>query len=84
MPVPTITFDTVAARLGAILSVPASRLTPRTFLADVAADSFELVEIVVDLQEEFGVTFTQADLRPILTLGDLVALLQGRRHGPAD
>jgi acyl carrier protein len=74
----TITFDAVAARLGALLSVPAAKLTPRTAITDLAADSFELVEVVIDLQEEFGVSFTQADLRPVLTLGDLVALLRGR------
>jgi acyl carrier protein len=84
MPTSTITFDAVAARLGRILSAPAGGLTPRTFLADVAADSFELVEIVVDLQEEFGVTFTQADLRPILTLGDLVELLRARTDAAPD
>jgi acyl carrier protein len=84
MPTTTITFDAVAARLGRILSVPAGGLTPRTFLADIAADSFELVEIVVDLQEEFGVTFTQADLRPILTVGDLVALLRARTDAASD
>ena len=84
MPAPTITFDAVAARLGTLLSVPADRLTPQTFLVDLAAESFELVEIVIDLQEEFGVTFTQADLRPILTLGDLVALLRGQTHAASE
>jgi acyl carrier protein len=84
MPVPTITFDAVAARLSTLLAVPADRLTARTYLADVAADSFELVEIVIDLQEEFGVTFTQADLRPVLTLGDLVALLRGQTRASSD
>jgi acyl carrier protein len=78
------TFDAVAARLSALLSVPAAKLTPRTCLADLAADSFELVEIVIDLQEEFGVTFTQADLRPVLTLGDLVTLLRGQTHAASD
>jgi acyl carrier protein len=84
MPAPTITFDTVAARLAALLSVPASRLTPQTFLADVAPDSLALVEIVIDMQEEFGVSFAQADLRPVLTLGDLVALLRAQNHAAPD
>jgi acyl carrier protein len=84
MPTPTINFDTVAARLSTYLSVPAGRLTPRTSLADIATDSFELVELVIDLQEEFGVSFTQADLRPVLTLGDLVALMRGESHAASD
>jgi acyl carrier protein len=74
-PAPTVTFETIAARLGTRLSVPPGGLTPRTALADLAADSLDLVEILIDLQEEFGVSLTQADLRTVLTLGDLVALL---------
>jgi acyl carrier protein len=84
MPTPTITFEAVAARLGALLSVPAASLTPRTSLVDLTADSFELVEIVIDVQEEFGVSFTQADLRPVLTLGDLVALMRGETRAAPD
>jgi acyl carrier protein len=82
MPMPTVTFDAVAARLGSLLPVPAASLTPGTSLADLAVDSIDLIEIVVDLQEEFGVHFTQAELRPVLTLGDLVALLRERSDAP--
>jgi len=84
MPVPAITFDAVAARLGARLAVSAARLTPRTYLADIAADSLDLVEVVTDLQDEFGITLNQADLRAVLTLGDLVALMRGETHATAD
>ena len=33
--------------------------------------------MAVDLQEEFDVIFTQADLREVANLGQLVDLLQG-------
>ena len=75
---PTITFDAVAERISAVLSIPRDRLTPKSTLADLAADSFLLVEMVVDLQEEFDSVFTQAELRQVTELGDLVELLQ--RH----
>jgi acyl carrier protein len=77
---PDVTFDAVAARLGTRLRVPAARLSPKTPLAGLAIDSFELVEMVIDLQEEFGVSFSQAELGGARTLGDLVALLQGKTH----
>jgi acyl carrier protein len=80
VPAPTVTFETVAARLGNRLSVPPASLTPRTALADLAGDSLDLVEMLIDLQEEFGVSLTQADLRTVLTLGDLVALLGPQSH----
>ncbi len=76
MPTTTVTFDRVAERISATLSVPLSDLTPRTTLADLAADSFLLVEMVVDLQEEFDATITQAQLREVTNLGELVGLLR--------
>lgn len=76
MPTTVITFGAVASRIAAVLHVPASTLTPATTLKDLAADSFMLVEMIVDLQEEFDAVFTQARLREVSNLGDLVALLQ--------
>jgi acyl carrier protein len=75
---PDITFEAVVARLGSRLAIPAARLTPTTPLTSLAVDSFGLVEIVIDLQEEFGVRFGQAELVGARTLGDLVALLRGK------
>ena len=71
-----ITFECVAERISQTLNVPAATLTPETTLRDLAADSFLLVEMAVDLQEEFDIIFTQADLREVSNLGQLVDLLQ--------
>lgn len=76
-----ITFDAVAERISAVLSVPVESLTPDSTLADLAADSFLLVEMVVDLQEEFDSIFTQAELRHVTRLSELVSLLQANADG---
>jgi acyl carrier protein len=76
VPTSVITFDAVADRIASVLRVPVTMLTPQTTMKDLAADSFMLVEMVVDLQEEFDAMFTQARLREVANLGDLVALLQ--------
>jgi acyl carrier protein/4'-phosphopantetheinyl transferase EntD len=73
-----VTFECVAERISQTLNVPTATLTPKTTLRELAADSFLLVEMAVDLQEEFDVIFTQADLREVANLGQLVDLL----HGP--
>lgn len=73
---PAVTFDDVAARISATLSVPVERLTPGTTLRELAADSFRLIEMSVDLQEEFDVIFTQEQLRAVITLEDLTRLVQ--------
>ncbi|OSC41575.1 4'-phosphopantetheinyl transferase superfamily protein [Mycobacterium decipiens] len=82
MSTPEITFDEVAERISATLSIPLAKLTPTTTLADLAADSFMLVEAVVDLQEEFDTMFTQTQLREVTNLGELVELLQRTKLTP--
>jgi acyl carrier protein len=72
----TITFETVVSRVAGVLRVPESGLTPQTMMKDLAADSFMLVEMIIDLQEEFDAVFSQASLREVGNLGELVELLQ--------
>ena len=48
----------------------------------LAADSFQLVEVVIDLQEELDTIVTQDQLREVQTLGDLVSVLQAAGAGP--
>jgi len=73
-----VTFERVVERISQTLNVPATMLTPETTLRELAADSFLLVEMAVDLQEEFDTFFTQSDLREVANLGQLADLL----HGP--
>ena len=75
-----VTFERVVERISQTLNVPATMLTPETTLRELAADSFLLVEMAVDLQEEFDARFTQAELREVANLGQLVDLL----HGPTN
>ncbi len=47
-------------------------------LATVAADSFVLVEMVIELQDEFGVRFDHEDMANLRTVGDVVELVRRR------
>ncbi len=77
-----VRFDEVAGQLSTTLSIPVENLTPTTTLADLAADSFLLVEAVIDLQEEFNTMFNQMQLREVTNLGELVELLQRSKVAP--
>ncbi|GDY32768.1 4'-phosphopantetheinyl transferase superfamily protein [Gandjariella thermophila] len=74
-----IDFDSVAKHVSSLISVPVERLGPDVTIAEVVPDSFTLVEVSVDLQEEFDVVLRQQDLREMHTLGDLVSLLRTRQ-----
>jgi acyl carrier protein len=79
IPVPAVTFEQVAERVSETLRTPVEKLTPATTLAELVADSFLLVEMSVDLQEEFDTAFSQEELRQITTLGELVDLLASQQ-----
>jgi acyl carrier protein len=76
--VPAVTFEQVAEHIRATVPVRVAELTPETTIRDLALDSMLLVEMVVDLQEEFDVMLSQAELSRINTLGELVEALRSQ------
>ena len=60
-----------------VLSVDAGRVTREaSFADDLDADSLDLVELIMALEEEFGVTVEEEELEGITTIGgayDLIA-----------
>lgn len=73
-----ISRENVKEKMAAFLKQPASKLGDDILLTDLVAESFVLVEMVIELQEEFGVRFVQEDLKNVRTVGDLAALLESR------
>ena len=41
-------------------------------------DSLAMLDLIYDLQQEFGMEMDPQDLIPIATVGDLVTLIEGR------
>lgn len=77
------TLELVAERISVTAGAPVESIGAATRLKDLALDSFLMVEMAVDLQEEFDAIFTQEDLRSVVTVGDLVELLNASRPSPA-
>lgn len=71
--------DPVLDRIAQVLHRSAASLTPATELAAIAPDSFVLVELVIELQDEFGVRFDHEDMADLRTVGDVLALVRRRR-----
>lgn len=70
-----VTFSAVLDRVATLVPLPSVPPTPDTALGDIVRESFTLVEVVVDLQEEFSIFFTQDEMSQVITLGDLTALV---------
>ncbi len=62
-----------------VLSVEASAVTKEArFAEDLDADSLDLVELVMELEEEFGVSVEEEELEGIETAGAAFDLVAGK------
>ena len=62
-----------------VLSVDAAKVTKEaSFADDLDADSLDLVELIMSLEEEFGVTVEEEELEGITTIGGAYGLIVGK------
>ena len=72
-------FEKIAALLAEQFSVDADSITMDTSFEELGADSLDIVELSMALEEEFGVEEMQEDdLSGISTVADLVNYLKGK------
>ena len=70
-------FEQVKEVIGRELSVPESWGTESaTFEGDLKADSLDVVELVMALEDEFDVDIPEDDAQKIQTVGDAVRFLE--------
>jgi acyl carrier protein len=61
------------------LGVDESRVVPTaSFTEDLEADSLDLVELIMSLEEEFNVEIPDTDAEKIVTVGDALQYLRDR------
>ena len=59
------------------LDVEESKVTPEaTFKDDLGADSIDAVQIIMDLEDTFGITIEEDNAEAIQTVGNLVEYVQ--------
>lgn len=69
----------VQAILEENLSVSSSDITPQAHLLDdLGVDSLESVEVVMSIEEEFGIEIPDEDAEKLLTVPDLLQYLEKR------
>ena len=72
-------FEKIAALLAEQFSVDVDSITMDTSFEDLGADSLDIVELSMALEEEFGVSeMGEDEISAITTVGDLVNYLQNK------
>lgn len=70
-------FEKVKAIVARELNVDEASLTMETnFVEDLGADSLDAVEIIMAVEDEFGVEVGDDDAQGIRSIGDIVKLLE--------
>ena len=70
------TFEKVKEIVVEQLGVEADVITPESaFIADLEADSLDIVEFMMALEEEFDIEIPDEDAEKIITMGDAVTYI---------
>ena len=72
-------FDKVKEELADITMCDADDITMETeFGTDLVIDSVDLVDLIVRLEDEFGISIEEDDVFSVKTVSDVVALVESR------
>lgn len=72
-------FETIRALLAQQLAYDEERITMSTvILEDLEAEPSDLAELMLTLEQEFSIEWTDDDVRQIETVGDLTAFVENQ------
>ena len=70
-------FEKVAKMLAAQLRIDESKITPEAeIVKDLGADSLDIVELMMALEDEYGVTLPEGKVETVKTVQDIVTMLE--------
>ncbi len=73
-------FETIRAVIAEQLEIDASQVTPEAeFVKDLGADSLDVVELIMALEEKFGIEIPDEQVEKIVNVGDVVKYIEGNK-----
>ncbi len=70
-------FEKVCKMLADQLGIPADTIKPESeVIKDLGADSLDVVELMMAIEDEYGITLPDGEVENIKTVGDIVAMLE--------
>jgi len=75
-----MTFEQVVKTLAAQLNIKSENIKPESdIIADLKADSLDVVEMLMNLEEQFNITIPEEDAAKLKTVQDLVAFIDAHK-----
>lgn len=53
----------------------------KNFITDLGADSLDMAEIIMGIEEEFGLKIDDTEISEVKTVGDLIKKVEDKRFG---
>ena len=76
-----MTFDKVKQLLAEQLNIPAEKIVAESrVIEDLGADSLDVVEMLMTLEDNFNVTVTDEESVALKTVGDIVKLIDSKTN----
>jgi acyl carrier protein len=77
-------FASIRQLLSESLNVPPDSITVHTRMDSLGADSLELIELVMDLEEEFGIPVSKKEADQFKSVGDILRFFAEERADGAN
>ena len=73
------TFEKIATLMAEQLGIDKASVTPDSeIIKDLGADSLDVVEMLLELEKEYGVEITDEQAADLKTVGDIVNLVDNK------
>jgi len=70
-------YDRIVAELSRVLEVEPDVITPDTdIIKDLGADSLDVVELIMLLEDEYGIVVLDDDAAELHTVGEISAMIE--------
>ena len=73
------TFSKIVDIIADKLGIEKNRITQEATLSDLGADSLDLVEIIMKMEEQFGIEINDEDAEHMNNVGQVVEYIQHKR-----
>ncbi len=70
-------FEKVCKMLAEQLGIPEEKITAESeVVKDLGADSLDVVELMMALEDEYGITLPEGEVENLKTVGDIVKMME--------
>ena len=70
-------FEKICKMLADQLNVPVESIRPESeVVKDLGADSLDVVELMMTLEDEYGITLPEAEVENVRTVQDIVTMME--------